>query len=357
MDRETILHARAAALLGAREANGGSGANDAAAAHHERLLELVPGHPEATEFLAARYARLGRPADVEEILVGRLASLGAPGENDGGLRTALALRISTLRSEELDDLPGAVAALEPAVEQDGPLGPATAPLADLYRLAGREEELVELCERTAAACVLPRERGIWLLRLGDELKDGGHTERAADAYARALAACPDHHDAEDALCDLYRQTGQAVELCQILERQLARPHRAGEIVIRLELAHLLESELGRKSDALTHLQRIVDLEPGHGPAFDHAMRLAGELGRHDDQVILLDARLADPVHLNDHFQCGADIHVTPQQVRLGVEDFTVRFKTVEQDAGLQVPVFVVGIEFDSTVEMINRGIQ
>jgi tetratricopeptide (TPR) repeat protein len=300
VERKTQLHARAATMW-AR-----SNVEDRATEHYEKLLELETGHREATEYLVDRYQRLGRPRDVVQLLETRLdaVSLGigvdpevarspeAGTEAAGaGLRTSLRLRLASVLREELDDHAAAIDVLAPSLIEEGPTGPACLPLADLYREAGRNQELIELCGRAERACEAPAEQALWLLRLGDALRDEGEDSRAVDAYRRALATTPGNREIVDALCELYRRTDRPAPLAELLEDKLETEDRSEEVPIRMELARLLEDELGRGADALSHLQRVIGLESGHSAAFDHALRLARRLEQHEDQLQLIDARL------------------------------------------------------------------
>jgi tetratricopeptide (TPR) repeat protein len=297
-ERERVLHARAAALWVERPGEE-DGAND----HYERLLELEPGHADATRFLVERYEDLGRHADVVRLLEGRLAAIlpdaDTPADLDpnAGLQTSLRLRIGSLRADVLDDAVGAISVLEPALADGGPAGPAAEPLAELYERAGRRRELFELCEAAAHASNSASERVLWLMRLAQCLSEEGEDASAASAYREVLDERPDNEVAYGALCDLYRRDGQAAPLAELLEGALARTRGPEEIPIRMELARLLEERLARPSDALDHLQRVIELEGDHAAAFRHALKLAERLQRHDEQMQLLDTRLE--LHLSN----------------------------------------------------------
>jgi tetratricopeptide (TPR) repeat protein len=290
-ERALALHARAAALC--REVLCDP---ERAGNHYEKILALDPSHGEAAEFLAEQLAREERHEELVRMLEARLAALPLE-EAAAGTETALRLRIAALRAGPLADAQGAIAALEPTGEREETLLVVAEPLADLYTREGRTEALVALARRAAAACDSADERAGWWLRLGDALRGRNALAESAEAYRRALGDRPDDRSAVAALCDLYRRLGEAGPLARLLEAELARVGGPAEIAPRLELAALLAGELGRPAEALRHLRRVLELEPGHGVALERALELSERLGEHGDQLALLElaaARTASP---------------------------------------------------------------
>jgi tetratricopeptide (TPR) repeat protein len=80
-------------------------------------------------------------------------------------------------------------------------------------------------------------------------------------------------------------------LARLLEIELAQKVGSEEIGLRLELAELLAKQLNRAVDALPHLRRVLELEPAHESALESGLALAETLGRHDEVLALIDARL------------------------------------------------------------------
>ena len=116
--RELTLHARLADL--ASELLGDS---DRATEHYERVFELNPAHTAAAHFLMERYQAADRPEDVIRVLEARLASIEAGEAQVDGVatqRTSLRVQIARVRESRLDDLEGAISALEVALEEAGP---------------------------------------------------------------------------------------------------------------------------------------------------------------------------------------------------------------------------------------------
>jgi tetratricopeptide (TPR) repeat protein len=285
--RELALRVRAAELCTGALADEG-----AAEAHWTRVLALSPGHAAAAEFLIARLAHEGRNAELVGVLERRLAALEAapPAERaaDALRRFSLRQRIAELRGGVLEDLAGAIEALEPALDELGPVAAVAEPLAALYARGGHGPALVDLCRTAADAASDPAERAGWNLRLADALHGLGRDDAAAVAYQRVLADRPDHAGAQLALRDLYRRSGEAASLAELLELEIARLAGPGEVPLRLELAALCADRLARPADALVQLRRVLEIEPGHGPALATALELARTLDKPGELVAPLD---------------------------------------------------------------------
>jgi tetratricopeptide (TPR) repeat protein len=290
-DRESGLRIRAATLL--------AGTSDGAERAHrqwQRVLELDPSNVQASDYLIAHWEERGDEAAVIELLEARLeASASLPRDARGewaAQRASLRLRIAGLRANRLSDPDGAIAALEPALAELGPDPAVAEPLADLYERAGYADDLIELCERAASASQDAGERGAWRLRRAGALRALGREREAGEAYRAVLTDRPGDREAETALREIYRRAGEHAALAHLLEAELARPASPCEVETRLELARLLEGPLARPADALPHLRRVLQLEPGHGEAEARALGLAERLDQPDLRLALLDQALA-----------------------------------------------------------------
>ncbi|MCP5043751.1 MAG: tetratricopeptide repeat protein, partial [bacterium] len=289
-ERETMLCARAARLAAdiphARARCG---------EHYERLLELEPGHAEASEFLLDHYEREDRPADMARLLNARLDAVVTQPDSSPTKKSSvvsLRLRIAALHSGRLDDHEAAVLTLEPAIEEVGPRPEVARPLADLYRRLTRDEDLIALCERAADACGVPEERATWLLEVGDTLCKQDESERAVAAYRGVLDARPNDRDAQSALRELYRELGDAESLVELLVVEAGRHRAADTIPIHVELARLFEFPLDRPEAALEHFTIVLSEDPRHTEAYLHCVELTRRLEHFDRTRELLEDGLA-----------------------------------------------------------------
>lgn len=261
---------------------------DRAAAHYERVFDLDPSHSIAAQFLVERFERRGRPQDMVRVLEARLAALADPSEESRSTRTSLRLQIAHARETRLDDLEGAISALEVALGEAGPTAAVAGPLATCYQRAGYTLDLIDLCQAAASACGVPAERANWFVRLGDAFLAREQLREAADAYRQALTDRPDDRAVQASLREIYRQQGDAKPLARLLEAELAHLAGPDEIPVRLELVELLAQTLERPEDALIHARRILQLDADHCTAFDRAVSLSERLGRPEEALALID---------------------------------------------------------------------
>ncbi len=284
-ERELTLRTQAAALYTRALSD-----DRRARAHYERIFELDPSHSAAAEYLIAPFEREGQYTRVVQVLEARLDAVGGAtgdgkvGDDAAARRASLQIRIAGLRANHLDDVDGAISALESAVSDIGPEAVVAEPLADLYEKAGYHQELVDLCTRTSAATEDSAERANWLLRLGSGLRHCGEKRDSVSAYQRVLHERPDDREARAALRELYRELDQPEELAQLIESSIQQMAGREEIQARVELAAIQASQLGRPAQALTHLRRVLRLDPAHEDALDRALAMAEVLG--DDQATL-----------------------------------------------------------------------
>ncbi len=264
-ERAQLLHHRVAEISVERLADPAR-----AERHWEQVLALDPGFAPAVEFLARRYEREQRHADLVRVLGLRLAQR----EHEQRAATSLRLRIAALQGGPLSDPEAAAATLAPAAEHEDTLPVVAEPLADLYQRLGREEALLTLARRAAETSALPSERAGWRMRIGDTLERAGDLEGAAEAVRQALADRPEDGAAQSTLRGLYRRLGEAAPLALLLEAEVGNAIGPREVPLRLELAALLEGPLGRPAEALAHLRRVLETTPGHPEALARALAVA-----------------------------------------------------------------------------------
>jgi tetratricopeptide (TPR) repeat protein len=271
------------------------GDHEQAQEQYERVFELSPSHMAAAQYLIERYQMSNRPEPLLHVLEGRLAALEAARPEKRATtaseRTAVRVQIARVREAQLDDLEGAISALEVALGDAGPSSLVTAPLADCYQRAGYTLDLIELCRTAAASCDDPEERANWLVRLGDAFLSRELARNAADAYRQALTERPNDRAVQASLRELYRQGGDSDSLARLLEAELTHLAGPDEIPVRLELAELLDAKLERPEDALLHARRVLQVDPHHPAAFDRALALSERLGHHTIALELIEARL------------------------------------------------------------------
>ncbi len=100
--------------------------------------------------------------------------------------------------------------------------------------------------------------------LGVALAESGKVSESMTAYERALAVKPDSADARYNLALALKQSNYVPDAASELEKLLATKPR--ETRAHLALANLYAQELGQKSKARQHYQRVLELEPQHPQA-------------------------------------------------------------------------------------------
>ncbi|MGH0028332.1 MAG: tetratricopeptide repeat protein [Myxococcota bacterium] len=289
--RSLTLHARLAELhLQVRRDP------DAAREHYERVFELDPSHAAAAQYLIGRYDEDRRPEEVIRVLESRLATLGPVTEDAArrevvSHRTALRVHIANVRAQQLDDVEGAISALEVALGEAGPTAQIAEPLAACYQRAGYSLDLIELSRSAAAACDEPGEAANWYVRMGDAFLARDRPREAADAFRQALTERPDDRAVQASLRAIYRKLGDTLPLVGLLDAELSHLAGADEVPVRMELAALQALVEERRDDALLHVQRVLQLVPRHAEAFERALALAGQLGRNELALDLIENRI------------------------------------------------------------------
>jgi tetratricopeptide (TPR) repeat protein len=221
----------------------------------------------------------------------------APGRAAGEAPDPEALRRASMearraREREATDPEGAAARLEAAVRALGPLPLLSVPLAALLRRLARWDALAALCREAGAACADARETAAWQLQLAEACEALGDVDGAVAAYRAALAARPRELAALQALQRLHRALGDHAALARALESELTLRAGDEEIAPRLELSRLFAGPLQRSPEALLHLRRVLDLDPGDAETRARALALAEELGAAAEEVALLEIAAA-----------------------------------------------------------------
>jgi tetratricopeptide (TPR) repeat protein len=284
---------------------------DAATSTYEEALALAPEDPRAEEALARLHgaanaddvcehadatqrlggapgsreqASLGKPGPesravrVEGVLKRKLGDLESKGEGLEPNATSLRLRIAELRSTKMDDLTGAIAALEPVLQSDAALLLGAERLAALYEQVGRYSDLCGLARRVADLVSDPDRRADWYRRAAETARSSGDAAFAVECYERLLEERPRDLDAKAALLELHRGRGDVEALARALQLEIPRADGEREIELHLELADLLADALEDPARALLHLRRVLELCPSRSDVLEQALGMAGEVG-------------------------------------------------------------------------------
>jgi tetratricopeptide (TPR) repeat protein len=260
-------------------------APEAEAALREALATL-PGHAPASDLLEDLLLHQGRFAD----LVAHHRDALASATGDAALLILEAL--ADVQSVWAPDPAGLVVTLRELVARvpDRP-GPALR-LADALHETG--DLAGEVAVRVALADAGPPDAELAVdqrLLAAERCEEGLADPKAAAAHlARVIEAVPQHPEARVRLELLLRRTGDAAGLAAFYQAELDRSLSDEEGTRRaLQLARVLERDLGQPAEAAAVFDRLRDRDPTSAPALAALMRLRVSLGEIDRLPPVLDA--------------------------------------------------------------------
>ncbi len=212
-------------------------------------------------------------------------------------RRADLMRVAELERDQLKNPVGAIAALSQILETAASDAGAVAAILDLFAVAGRWQELLNLGARVGQGT--QGELVTLFVRLGDACRSQlSDPQGAATWYARALAVDPRTQGLRDALLALADNEVARVSavdgvvrcctatddwqgLLAVLPHRLALAQSDGERVrIHREAAEIEEKRAQRAGDALGHHIEILKLRPDDTQAEAEILRLAAATGEY-----------------------------------------------------------------------------
>jgi tetratricopeptide (TPR) repeat protein len=104
------------------------------------------------------------------------------------------------------------------------------------------------------------------------------------AYRAALLSAPDDRDIEDALMEVYEEQREFEPLAELLEKRLPYAALDEAFDLRMRLARLHADGRDAPAEALSQLEKLLDLQPQNRDAFAFAMEIAERV---DDPTRLL----------------------------------------------------------------------
>ncbi len=208
-------------------------------------------------------------------------------------RVALRLRVAGLLADRLERPEEAIEEVLGALQADPRHDEALRVAARLLGRAGRWRDLIERYERAVDVALDGAERTGLLLRIGALLETRLEApEEAAEAYRRAAAG---EHSALVALRGWQRAAGAAGRAAELLEayRQelAAEPSEPRRVELLLRMAQVHAGGAGEEPKAVSLLQQVLALRPGHGAALGLLERLHERTGRWEDLLEVLRRRL------------------------------------------------------------------
>jgi len=276
-----------------------------AAVTFRRLLEVVPGHSQALEFLERIYEQQQHWSELAEVLTQRLAVV----ESDE--RYPIMLRLAMVKEGRLADLqgafelyaqllkhnpkfPGAIERINAIVRKSPHEVMAVNLLLESHRATHNREELIQVIENRLAVSADSVERHALLSELAKAREAQGEPEMAFWAAMRAFKEAPQDEEGRNELVRLAEAAESFEELAGVLQEALSEIFEpAAEAGVCLELASVYERHLKELSFAASYYERAlrtgVELPVETWKSLE---RIYGKLDQHQRQVEVLEQLLA-----------------------------------------------------------------
>lgn len=258
----------------------------------ERALAIDPTHVPTLQALARLY-EAGEAWDA--LIAMHLAEAKEAG--DVTRRATAHARVAEVLEVQKQDLEGAMKHHARALSLSPGLAVSFKALTRLYSDAGRHRALIEIYERAVEQAAESEAAITHLFKIGALYEDAlFEHEQAAHTYRRILERDATHLGALHALQRATDRAGRHHELVDALEREADLRHDDGRIVELLHrAAEILDQRLGDTDAAMKRYRKILEINPGYGPALAGLGRIYHRAGRWDDLLDLYEAELAlDP---------------------------------------------------------------
>ncbi len=258
-----------------------------AAELYELALSVDPDAPGAVEALKRLHYERHRWRELIVVL-----EREAEGTEDPMVRIMALYRIGQIQAERLGNHQEAIAVLEQAAQERPQHIVVLEALVRLHEQSGDEVALAGALERLVECLEEPHEKLGYLHRIGELCRDALHDDdKAIRAYEAALAIDPAYIPALRALAPLYAARQQWDALVAMHEAEAEAVTDTG----RRATAHARAAEIlektGRWTEATTHHERALSLDPGAGASFRALVRLYTRAEAHHKLVELYERSL------------------------------------------------------------------
>ncbi len=275
-------------------------------------LDDDPSDAQALSALDRLYERTQSWLELVEVLRVRERQ-----SDDRDSRRTLMVRIARTLADKLVDVPSAILAYRAVVDDFGADRASLAPLAMLYELADRWQDLADTLEADLALAESPGDKLQILARLGEVRQVKlGDVVGAMGAYRRALEIDPSHERCRGALEAMLTDDAARLEAAEILHPlyEADRLHEKLLRVLEIEAEHadsisaklatisqaarVAEGPLGDAPRALSYAARGLReavADPELRQWIERVERLARVTGKHAELVELLRAAVGDIV--------------------------------------------------------------
>ncbi|HEY8038469.1 MAG TPA: tetratricopeptide repeat protein [Polyangiaceae bacterium] len=265
---------------------------DRAAEAYEQVLDLTPGHPEATSFLANYFTSREMWEHLVALYDGQLSTGALRGkEEEFGAIMQIAMVHWRMR--------GKPDAAEPWFEKLRRLEPAHPGMLAFFRewCTGRGESARLATVLTEAQRAMPEgpDRTAIVAEIAKLAEEGANAQKAIEQWRAILRQDPRNKDARDALRRLYRQTASWNALTDLLRQELDRlapDDAAGRLSVLRDIGGIYREHVKSDSALVTVLTQIVQLDASDLASVRELVRVYEALQRWRD-LLTMQARQAE----------------------------------------------------------------
>jgi len=258
---------------------------------YERVLDLSPGHPEATSALVNHFTDSEMWDHLVSLYEGQLAGGGVRQGQEVGVILQVAMINWRMRNKP--------EAAEPYFERLRKAEPAHPGMLAFFRewcsKRGEQPRLVQILSDAQRAMPEGPERGQIAAEIAGLAEEGANAQKAIEQWRTLLRSEPTNTAARDALKRLYRATGAFNHLADLLRTDLERvapDDAAARLPVLREIAQIYREHIKSDSALVTVLSQIIGLDGHDAEAVRELARVYEALGRWRD-LLTTQMRLAE----------------------------------------------------------------
>jgi tetratricopeptide (TPR) repeat protein len=275
----------------ARLAKGKLGATERAMSAYEKILDLYPGHAEATRALVDHFTERQMWDHLVSLYEGQLQGGGVRAGQEVGIILQIAMVNWRMRQKP--------EAAEPYFERLRKHEPAHPGMLGFFRewcrQKGEQARLLQILTDAQRAMPDGPERASLAGEIAQLAEEGANAQKAIEQWRALLRAQPNNVEAREALKRLYRSAGSFNHLADLLRSELERvapDDAAARLPILREIAQIYRENIKSDSALVTVLSQIIALDPSDAGAVRELARVYESLGRWRD-LLTTQMRLAE----------------------------------------------------------------
>jgi tetratricopeptide (TPR) repeat protein len=267
---------------------------ESAAGAYERVIDLAPGHPEASSFLADHFTSQEMWDHLVALYEGQIATGALRGKDELGAVLQVAMVHWRMR--------GKPEAAEPWFDRVRKLEPAHPGMLAFFRehcsTRGEAAKLATILTEAQRAMTDGGERAGVVAEIAKLAEEGANAQKAIEQWRNLLRQDPRNKEARDALKRLYRQTASWNALTDLLRQELDRlgaDDRAARLAVLRDIGEIYRDHVKSDSALVTVLTQIVQLDSEDLPSVRELVRVYEALQRWRD-LLTTQARQAELEH-------------------------------------------------------------